>query len=259
MDIQSIIERTLGFSIKRIVKFDNKVNSQFLSFLDKLSNGVASETITKVQTPSAGEAAARTKNLTSNFLTPQNHTLFEEYSQKLTFSSTNKRQTIGDISRYIIEQRLKNINELARMNRSVSESDVNIDVINRSLSERVATSSPQLRIENEIESLAPPPKKRKLFNPTAYEEQVAMKCTESSDNNNTPTKASLDRVVIQKKKIQDTAHRNKQKQRRSTMGFKTEPPKPVKVYASIMKTNSPMNYIAYTNMNPDQINVINEV
>lgn len=230
---------------------------QFLSFSDKQSSSA------NVQTPTKGEAA-RNKNLSGKYLTPQSHTLFEEYSQRLTFSSTNKRQTVQDVSLHIIEQRLKNINEIARMNRSVSESDVNIDVIDKSLSERVATSSPQLRTiekatDNEVKSLPPPPKKRRLFNPTAYEEQVAMKSTESSDNNNTPTKASADRTMIQKTKIRDTTHHSKQKQRRTTMEFKIEPPKPVKVYASIMKTNSPMNYLAYTNMNQDQIKVINEV
>lgn len=201
-----------------------------------------------------------------DYLTPQSHTLFEEYSQRLSFSSTNKRQTVRDISLHIIEQRLKNINEIARLNRTVSESDVNIDNIEKRIIERVARSSPQLLssekakgAEDELPA-PPPPKKRKLFNPTAYEEQVAMNSTDSSDNNNKLTVGSTNKVVTQKTKIPSLAPHNKRmKQRRSTMDFKTEPPKPVKVYASIIKSNSPINYVAYSNMNQDQVNVLNEV
>lgn len=199
-----------------------------------------------------------------DYLTPQSHTLFEEYSQNLSFSSTNKRQTEREISLHIIEQRLKNINEIARLNRSVSESDVNIDNIERAIFERVARSSPQLvssaKVNVNEDAQPPPPKKRKLFNPAAYEEQVAMKSTDASDNNNKLTVGSTVNVLTQKTKIPSlTPHNKRLKQRRSTMDFKTEPPKPVKVYASIIKSNSPMNYVAYSNVNPDQINVINEV
>lgn len=198
-------------------------------------------------------------------MTPQNHTLFEEYSQRLSFSSTNKRHNVRDISLHIIEQRLKNINEIARLNRSVSESDVNIDNIQKRISDRVARSSPHLvppekSNVNEDALPPPPPKRRKLFNPTAYEEQVAMTCTDSSDNNNKLTVASTDKVLQPKTKIPSlTSHDKRLKQRRSTMDFKTGPPKPVQVYASIIKSNSPMNYLAYSNMQQDQINVINEV
>ncbi len=211
-------------------------------------------------------------NPSSNCLTPQGHTLFEEYSKRLSFSSTNKRHTDRDISLFIIEQRLKNLNEIARLNRSVSESDVNIVDLEKRIKDRVtASSSPQLLnipengnavnvAETDVVVLPPPSKKRKLFNPTAYEEQVAMmQSTECSDNNNMPT---TNKLPTQKTKIPSLApsHKKRLKQRRSTMDFKTEPPKPVKVYASIMKTNaSHMNYLAYSNMNQDQVNVINEV
>lgn len=201
-------------------------------------------------------------------MTPQSHTLFEEYSRNLSFSSTNKRHTDRDITLFIIEQRLKNINEIARLNRSVSESDVNNVDKNKRISDIVARSTPQLPAPEKAniakeDVQPPPPKRRKLFNPNAYEEEMAMKTTDASasDNNNkSTTVGSVDRTLKQKtKNPNSTPHGKRYKQRRTTMDFKTEPPKPVKVYASIMKSNSPMNYLAYSNMNQDQVNVINEV
>lgn len=226
-------------------------------FPDKRNNG----SDVNVHTP-VTSAAERNKNTSSYYLTPQSHTLFEEYSRNLSFSSTNKRHTDRDITLFIIEQRLKNINEIARLNRSVSESDVNNVDMKKRISDKVARSTPQLpapaNVNNGKEDVQPPPpKRRKLFNPNAYEEEMAMKTTDASDNNNKPTAGSVDKTLKQKTKIPSSTKRFKQ--RRTTMDFKTEPPKPVKVYASIMKSNSPMNYLAYSNMNQDQVNVINEV
>lgn len=218
--------------------------------LDKPSNGLNTVAQTAV----------------TDCLTPQGHTLFEEFTKRLSFSSTNKRHTDRDISMFIIEQRLKNLNEIARLNRSVSEPDVNIEHIEKSISDRViARSSPQLPIAdngnaNQEASLPPPPKKRKLFNPTAYEEQVAMQSNECGDNNNEATVHPTDKLPSHKTKIPTLAsHKKRLQQRRSSMDFRMEPPKPVKVYASIVKSNSPINYLAYSNMNRDQVNVINKV
>lgn len=222
---------------------------------------------TAVQTP-VTKALEHNKDLSGSYLTPQNHTLLEEYSKRLSFSSTNKRHTDRDITLFIVEQRLKNINEIARSNRSVSESDVTIENIEKRISDRVAKSSPQLQLLPDKANangnvLPPPPKKRKLFNPTAYEEQVAMKSFDSSDNNNKSTVPTVESALKQpepKSKIPSSApHKKQSKQRRSTMDFKNEPPKPVKVYASIMKSNAPINYLAYSNMNQEQVTVINEV
>lgn len=213
----------------------------------------------------ATKAVEHINGASGDYLTPQNHTLLEEYSKRLSFSSTNKRHTDRDITLFIVEQRLRNINEIARSNRSVSESDITIENIEKRISDRVARSSPQLLLLPEKATvngdvLPPPPKKRKLFNPTAYEEQVALKSFDSCDNNNKSTVESALKQPVPKTKIPNFAPRNKQsKQRKSIMDFKTEPPKPVKVYASIMKSNAPINYLAYSNMNQDQINVINEV
>lgn len=207
-----------------------------------------------------------------DYLTPQSHTLFEEYSRKLSFSSTNKRETVRDISLHIIEQRLKNINEIARLNRSSSESDVNVANIEKRINESVARSSPQLPSTDKVDQVAPPPpKKRKLFDPAAYEQRVVMKTADESDGNNKATVASADNTAVasadntqtRKTKIPSLATHDKRpktpKTRRSIMDFKTQPPKPVKVYASIMKSNSPINYLAYSNMNQHQVSVINEV
>ncbi|KAG4073467.1 hypothetical protein HA402_000691 [Bradysia odoriphaga] len=228
---------------------------------DKHING-----LTTVLTPPT-KTAELENNLSKNCLTPQGHTLFEEYSKRLSFSSTNKRHTDRDISLFIIEQRLKNLNEIARLNRSVNESEPNVDNIEKRVADGVARSSPQLQIPDtakrvqDVQDVQPPPsKKRKLFNPTAYEEQVAMQCNDPSDNNNKATSDSGDKLPTQTTKIPSLASHKKTttKQRRSTMDFKSGPPKPVNVYASIMKSNAPLNYLAYSNMNPEQVNVINK-
>lgn len=158
---------------------------------------------------------------------------------------------------------------MARSNRSVSESDAIIDNNEKSASESLSTSSLKLLTHGNSEKRKekaivnehqPAPKKRRLFDPTAYEEQVIMKSTDSNDNNNTPLNEPSNGSDVEKTKIRHaTPHNKRSKQRRSTMDFQTEPPKPTKVYASTMKTNSPMNYLAYTNMKSDQIKVINEV
>lgn len=202
------------------------------------------------------------RNNDTSVLTPQGHTLFEEFSKRLSFSSTNKRHTDRDISLFIIEQRLKNLNELARLNRSASEPDVSIDIgtIEKRISDRATAKSSPPATDSQVDAApAPPPKRRKLFNPSAYDEQVAMQSTDSSDNNNEAT--ATDKLIrTQNAKISNTTAQMKRlKQRRSSMDFRKEPPKPVKVYASIMKSSSSMNYLAYTTMNQDQINVINKV
>lgn len=112
-------------------------------------------------------------------------TIFNEYNN--TFSSTRapgsaKRKTIYDISMEIIDQRLQNINQIvsARKNRSMSESDLNVDetIIENDTSNAVQ-STPQLcqngLVEkndnvlpnNEVKSINPVVKKRKLFIPTS--------------------------------------------------------------------------------------------
>ncbi|KAJ6643102.1 Microcephalin [Pseudolycoriella hygida] len=220
---------------------------------DKSTNGLASIAQT---TP-----IEHNKTISRDYQTPQNRTLFQEYSQRLSFSSTNKRQSVGDISLFILEQRLKNINELARLNRSVGETNVNTGMMGKRLIDEIERCSPQLpqpeKPSGNLEVLPPPPKKRKLFNPTEYEEEVAMKSIDSCDNNNEST---IKLQVARKTKIPKfTAHKKRCNQRRSIIDFKTEPPKPVKVYASKMKPNSPMKYLAYSNLNQEQINILNEV
>lgn len=223
---------------------------------DKPING-----LTSVETPPTKTAE---NNLSINCLTPQGHTLFDEYSKRLSFSSTNKRHTDRDISLFIIEQRLKNLNEIARLNRSVNESEPNVDNVERRIADGIARASPQLpeaNAKSDQDVPQPPPsKKRKLFNPTAYEEQVAMQSNDSSDNNNRATVHTGDKLPTQTTKIpSQVPHKKTTKQRRSTMDFKVGPPKPVNVYASILKSNAPLNYLAYSNMNQDQVNVINKV
>lgn len=70
----------------------------------------------------------------TNIFTPKsstvnNGTILDDYNNSVIFNSTTKpmsakRKSIYDISMDIIEQRLQNINQNARLNRSVSESDI---------------------------------------------------------------------------------------------------------------------------------------
>lgn len=228
-------------------------------FTDNHLNGLTSAILTPPT-----KSAQQDNDASKNYLTPQGHTLFEEYSKRLSFSSTNKRHTDRDISMFIIEQRLKNLNEIARQNRSVSESEPIVDNGEKVVTGVVvAIPSPQLPIpenaKSDKETQPPPPKKRKLFNPTAYEEQVAMQSNDASDNNNKANGNYCDKVLptqptrIPHKKTTTTKHR------RSTMDFTMGPPKPVNVYASILKSNTPLKFLAYSNMNAEQCQVINEV
>lgn len=190
-------------------------------------------------------------------------------ANNVSFNSTKtpmsaKRKTIYEISMDIIDQRLSNINRIAKLNQSGNDDS---EIIDENIIDNKITNSPnegsQARIDSfykqsnkTIEFLTPKITKRKLYSIPTFDEIQLSKDVQKSLTPSEKRSKKLDESLVTQSagKRFKTAEPIKKNSRRSSMDFSQGKTDVIK--RELIKKS---NVMVFTNMQQTQMNLIQEV